>query len=77
MNHGLKESPGTNISIYSDNELIDNFEIQHIKPGQGRTMILQNIYVKKRNFESITFEINGNFKELEKKNNKIKLEVSV
>ncbi|MEK6898355.1 MAG: matrixin family metalloprotease [Nanoarchaeota archaeon] len=74
-NTGLADSGESKIIIYADGDEIEEIPIDKIKTGFGLTLRLGNIFVSKFNVEELTFEIRTNFEELNKENNKIKLEI--
>ena len=74
-NNGLKDSEKTKIEIYADGKPVKEIELDILRIGYGRMIILSNIWIKKTNVEKLEFFINSSFSELEKNNNKIILEI--
>ena len=74
-NNGLKDSEDAKLLIYADNEFIKEVKLNPIKIGYGLTISLKNILVLKININELEFSINSSFNELNKKNNKVKLEI--
>jgi hypothetical protein len=72
VNHGLADIGDFEINIYSDENIVDNFELNGLDIGYGRTVTLKNLRAP-RNPHSLIFEIKSNESELDKKNNKIEL----
>lgn len=75
MNNGLKNSEAFNIVISTENEIIKEIPVEPLEIGNGRTLFWENILIKDRNYEYLEYEINSSEQELDKKNNKIKLEI--
>lgn len=74
-NHGLKDSESATLKIYADEKFIKEFELNKIKVGYGTTLYLKNILILKINVNELRYSIESNFDELNKNNNKIKLEI--
>ena len=74
-NNGLSSSGTGILNIYADGKKIKSFNINPLNIGDGRITKIQNIFVTKLNVKELEFEISTSFSELDKKNNKIKLEV--
>lgn len=74
-NDGLKDSEKTKLEIYADEKLVKEIELDIIKIGYKRMIILSNVWIKKTNVQKLEFFINSSFSELEKNNNKIILEI--
>ena len=74
-NHGLKDSETAKLIIYADEKFIKEIELNPIKIGYGLTISLENILVLKINVNELKFLIESDFDELNKNNNKIKLEI--
>lgn len=74
-NIGLKDSEKAKIKIYSDSDLVKELELGEIRTGEGKVIILNNILISKINFGAINIEIETNFQELEKENNKVALKI--
>ena len=74
-NNGLSNSGIAVINIYADGKIIKSFNINPLDIGDGRITKIQNIFVTRLNVKELEFEISTSFNELDKKNNKIKLEI--
>ena len=74
-NHGLKDSGNAKLIIYADEKQIKEIELNPIRIGYGLTITLENIFVLKINVNELKFLIESDFDELNKNNNKIKLEI--
>lgn len=74
-NHGLKKAEEFNITIYADNKFIKELDSNELEIGVGRMIILTNLWISKINFKELKIFINSTFSELDKKNNKITLEI--
>lgn len=74
-NHGLKKAEEFNITIYADDKLVKKFDSDELEIGVGRMIILTNLWVPKINFNELKLFIDSTFSELDKKNNKIILEI--
>ena len=75
-NNGLRDSVESKILIYTDDELVKEIKLDVLEIGYGRTITLNNLWVKQINVNKLDFFIDYNFPELEKNNNRISLEVS-
>lgn len=75
MNSGLKDSESAELRIYADESLVKHMDIDPIKLGEGKKIILTNILISKISISELTFSIVADFDELEKENNKITLEI--
>jgi len=74
-NHGLKDSANAKLIIYADEKIIKEIELDPISIGYGLTVTLENIFILKLNVNELIFLIESDFDELNKNNNKIKLEI--
>jgi len=74
-NYGLKDAEGSQVRIYADGKLIKEVDINPIDVGYGRSISLSNVFVSQLNVEELDFEIYAAFQELNKENNKIKLQI--
>lgn len=75
LNYGLIKSGNFSVDIYSENSLIKNIPYDSIDIGSGRTISIKNIFTLDE-IKKIIFEINSNFYEINKENNKIELEIA-
>tara|TARA_Y100000310_G_scaffold58097_1_gene53310 strand:+ start:1420 stop:2298 length:879 start_codon:yes stop_codon:yes gene_type:complete len=74
-NNGLKDSENAKLLIHADEKFIKEIELNSIDLGHGLTISLKNILILKINVNELVFSINSSFNELNKKNNKIRLEI--
>lgn len=74
-NGGLADSRDTKISVYADNKLIKEIDLESLEVGRGVIIFLQNVLVLKFGIEELEFVIDADFQELDKENNRIMLEV--
>lgn len=74
-NVGLKKSKETKIIIFVDEEPIKKITLEELNIGDGITINLKNMWVKKINIQEIKIQIDYPEKELNKDNNHIILSV--
>jgi ribosomal protein L24E len=74
-NNGLKDSEEVKIIIYADEEFVKEIDLDALKIGYGKKIMLSNVWVPKINVNKLEFFINSSFSELEKNNNRIILEI--
>jgi len=74
MNYGLKDSENFMIQVYSSDSLLKEMEIEPIEIGKGRIISVKNIFTIKQ-IDEIDVVIDSTFEEINKENNKIKLEI--
>lgn len=74
-NNGLKDSEKATIYIYADDKLVEEVELDVLGIGHGRIIILNNVFILKRNVDKLEFFIDYDFEELDKDNNKATLEI--
>jgi len=74
-NNGLENSGKAKIEIYTDDKLLREVDLEEIDIGSGRLIVLTNVLVSKLSFNKLNIFINSSFEELDKKNNKIVLEI--
>jgi hypothetical protein len=74
-NDGLRDSEKTKLEIYADENFVKEIDLDIIEMGYKKRIKLSNVWIKKTNFQELKFFINSSFNELEKKNNKIVLEI--
>jgi len=74
-NHGLADAGISKLIIYADEKKIKEVEVSDIFLGYGRVITLSNIRVSQISVEELEYVLETNFLELDKKNNKIKLEI--
>ncbi len=75
VNNGLVKSSNSKILIYADEKLIEEMQVGELDIGYGKKSIYQNIWIEQRDIQTIEYVIETNESELNKKNNKIKLEI--
>jgi len=68
-NRGLKDSLGGTIEIYADGEIVKEIESEPLKIGQGRRILINNIFILQKNIDELKFFIKTDFEELDKENN--------
>ncbi|GAI14104.1 unnamed protein product, partial [marine sediment metagenome] len=56
-------------------KLVKEIELDILRIGYKRIIILSNVWIKKTNVQKLEFFINSSFSELEKNNNRIILEI--
>jgi hypothetical protein len=75
MNEGLQDSQESQLIISSQGEILKELDIAPLRIGTGRSIILSNLWVSQINLESIDITVEFNSTELNKENNRIKLEI--
>jgi len=75
MNGGFKDSVEFNVGIYAEDNLVGKVDVQPLQIGYGRFISMENIWIPQINVNEITININSNFDEITKENNKITLEM--
>ena len=76
-NAGIKKSNESKLQIFSNEDLIDEFEISPIEVGYGLNIKLTNIFVKKIKIEELKIVIKSDFDELSLDNNEVLLQNQV
>lgn len=76
MNEGLKNSQESQLIISSNGGVLKKILIPEINIGTGRVITLTNLWVSQITLNEIDVFIENNFEELNKENNKIKLELN-
>ena len=74
-NNGLKNADMAKIIIYADGEKIEEIELEPLQIGYGRMMMLGNVWIPQITVDMLELYIDYNGNELEKENNRIKLEI--
>src|SRR3989339_472749 len=74
-NNGLKESENTTILIYANNKIVNEIPIGTLDIGYGLSISMNNTWISVINVKTLDFLINSNSEELQKNNNKIRLEI--
>ncbi len=75
-NFGLIDAPASEIEINIKNSTIKKINIKPLKTGYGLVVSMANIKVPRGEIQEIEMNIKTNFKEINKKNNKIKLKIN-
>lgn len=74
-NLGLNDSEESKVLIYADDNFVKEIALEQIAIGYGRSIFIEHIWVPKINIHEINLDIVYNFNEINKENNKIKLEI--
>ncbi len=74
-NNGLKDSERVKVIIYADETFVKEIDLDALKIGYGKIIMLGNVWVPKINVKELEFFINSSFSELEKNNNRIIMEI--
>lgn len=74
-NNGLANAGNSKLMIYADDKLIKETDVQPIKIGFGLTMTFGNLFVNQVDVNELKLSLQGDFSELDKDNNIIKLEI--
>ena len=74
-NNGLKDSEAAKIIIYADEKKIKEVELEPLQIGYGRMIILGNVWISQVIVDELEFYIDYESNELDKENNRIKLDV--
>lgn len=74
-NNGLAASEELKVFIFADGKNIDEIDSGSLGIGHGRTIILRNIFVLKRNVDVLEITIEYDSPELNKENNNVKLNI--
>ena len=74
-NEGLKTSGNFKVIIYSGDKRIKEVNLDGLSIGEGNSITIENLVVPTIKINSLKLEIKGDFKEINKKNNEITLEV--
>jgi hypothetical protein len=75
FNAGLKAAGKSRIKIYAGADLIKEVELDSFEIGSGRGLFLGNIFVAKVSVDFLEILIDSDFGEINKENNKVKLEL--
>ena len=70
-NQGLKDSLGTKVEIYADGEIVKEIEFESLGIGQGRRILINNIFILQKSIDELRFSIKTDFEELDKENNEV------
>ncbi len=74
-NGGLNNAENSSVVIYADDSEIKRFEVEEMGIGEGRNVILSNIFSLKRNINEMRLELEYGGSELSKENNVALLEI--
>ena len=74
-NEGLKASESFKVLIYTDEKLAKEVEMESIDFGEGRKIILENVWLSDASPNEIKFIVDYPYPEIEKNNNEIILAV--
>lgn len=74
-NYGLRDSENFDLIIFVDGKELKKFDFENLEAGYGRRLNLENIFVSDLSVEYFEFLIDSDFRELDKENNKIKLNI--
>ncbi len=75
MNIGLNNAGESKIIIYADGNPIKEVDLESVGIGYGRIISLGNIWVSQIKVNELDLVIENSFSEINKENNKIKLEI--
>lgn len=75
LNEGLEDAGNSTLIISSQDEVLKEVPLSEIKMGSGRAISLTHVWVSKLEVKEIEVTIESNIEELNKQNNKIKLEL--
>lgn len=70
-NQGLSDSEEFSLGVYKDDELLKENEVDGLRIGFGTKILSKNINFGMGDFKELRFEIETDYKELSKENNKI------
>lgn len=73
VNDGLVASQSSMIKIYADGELTKEIPVEPLDVGYGKSIILTNLHINQINIKEIIVEIDYSYGELNKENNKIRI----
>lgn len=74
-NSGLSGASSSKLLIYADGYQINEFDVDSLDIGYGRMITLTNLWVTQLSVSQIEVAVQYDFEELNKENNKIKLEI--
>ena len=74
-NNGLDGSQEATLFVYADGKKIKEVSVKAMEIGYGISLTFGNILVRQINVDLISLEIDYDFEELDKNNNKIELEI--
>jgi Matrixin/CARDB len=74
-NNGLANAPESKLIISTEDRTIEEFDIAKLNIGYGTSMTISNLLISELSVTNINYEIQTSFQEINKKNNKIVLEI--
>ena len=74
-NEGLSDAGESEVIIYSEGKPVRTIPIDAIEIGKGRLISIKNIWISQLKVDNIEVSVNSEFDEINKDNNKIKLEI--
>ncbi len=74
-NNGLKNAEMAKVIIYADEKKIKEIDIEPLQIGYGRIITFENIWVPQLSVDEFEFYINYSGDELDKENNRVRLEI--
>jgi hypothetical protein len=74
-NYGLVDSESFRLVLFADGEIIKDLQVDPILVGYGKVLSFSNLWVPQISTTQLEFSIETDFPELDKKNNKNKLEI--
>lgn len=74
-NNGFKDAGNSELTILSDGKFLKQIDLDMLQAGYERRIILNNIFITQLSINELEFFINSSFNELDKKNNKVILQV--
>lgn len=74
-NNGFKDAGDSELIILADKKFLKRVDLDILKVGYERRVILNNIFVKKLSINELEFFINSSFNELKKSNNLALLQI--
>ncbi|MCK9595892.1 matrixin family metalloprotease [Candidatus Pacearchaeota archaeon] len=77
VNGGLNKAQPFKVILYANENIIDTIDFEEIDIGYGKIVNMRNIWVSEMNINELEFVIDSSDKEIDKENNKIKLEIKI
>lgn len=74
-NNGLIISENAKMNVYADGKLVKEINLDPLEIGRGLKITLENLWMPKRNPKELRFFLEYDFKELDKVNNELVLNV--
>ncbi len=78
LNEGLEDISNMSLTIISEGEKVEEFSLEEIKIGYGRTLRVTNIKLPSRNTNSVEFRVDyeNKVRELSEENNKAEMKLA-